>query len=137
MPTTPRPAVWPVLHYDDSSAALAFLVEAFGFCAAAAARDGDGDVVHAELRWPTGGAVVLGSTKHAGGVHAGLSPGSNACYVVAEDVDAVYERALAAGAAIAQPPHWTEFGTGVSTRAFTARDPEGNLWTFGGYRGAD
>lgn len=32
--------------------------------------------------------------------------------------------------------HETMFGSGVATHAFTARDPEGNLWTFGTYRGA-
>jgi uncharacterized glyoxalase superfamily protein PhnB len=93
-------------------------------------------VVHAELRWPEGGAVVLGATKHTGGVHAGMRPGTSASYVVTDDVEAVYRRAVAADADIVEPPHETQFGSGVPTRAFTARDPEGYLWTFGTYRGA-
>jgi uncharacterized glyoxalase superfamily protein PhnB len=132
---TPDPTVWPVLHYDDTSAALGFLL-AIGFRAALVVRDNDGDVIHAELRWPEGGAVVFGSTKHAEGVHAGLQPGSSACYVVSSDVEAAFERALRAHAEIVQRPHETAFGSGVSTRAFTLRDPAGNLWTFGTYRGA-
>jgi len=132
----PEPTVWPVLHYDDTETALRFLVDAFGFREALSVRDGDGDVIHAELRWPSGGAVVFGSTKHTAGVHGGLRPGSSALYVVTDDVDTIHERARRVGAEVVQPPHETVFGAGVPTRAFTARDLEGNLWTFGSYRGA-
>lgn len=131
-----QPAVWPVLHYDDPAMALRFLVEAFGFSEAIAVRDEAGDVMHAELRWPEGGAVVLGSTKHVDGVHGRMRPGAGACYVATDDVDGVHRGALRASAEILEPPHETAFGSGVATRAFTARDPEGNLWTFGSYRGA-
>jgi uncharacterized glyoxalase superfamily protein PhnB len=54
----------------------------------------------------------------------------------ADDIDAVSERAVATNAEIVEPPHQTAFGSAVPTRAFTARDREGNLWTFGTYRGA-
>jgi uncharacterized glyoxalase superfamily protein PhnB len=133
---TPEPTVWPVLHYHDTERALRFLAEAFGFRVELAVKDEDGDVVHAELRWAEGGAVVFGSTKHVGGVHSGMGPGGGATYVVTDEVDAVHERAAAVGAEVVQPPADTTFGSGVPTRAFTARDPEGNLWTFGTYRGA-
>ena len=116
--------------------ALRFLVDAFGFRAAIAVRDDDGDVIHAEMHWPAGGAVVFGSTKHVDSVHGAMGPGTSACYVVADDVDDVYQRAVGADSEIAEPPHETTFGSGIATRAFTARDPEGNLWTFGSYRGA-
>jgi uncharacterized glyoxalase superfamily protein PhnB len=130
------PTVWPVLHYDDTNAALGFLVEAFGFEAALAVRDDAGDVIHAEMRWPGGGALVFGSTKHVDSVHGGMRAGTGACYVVTDDPDAVFDRAVTANAQVVEPPHETAFGTGVPTRAFTARDPESNLWTFGTYRGA-
>jgi uncharacterized glyoxalase superfamily protein PhnB len=136
MTDPPEPAVWPVLHYDDVERAVRFLVDAFGFREALAVRDDDGDVIHAELRWPAGGAVVVGGTKHTGGVHGGLRAGATASYVVADDLDTVYERARRARMEIVEQPHETQFGAGVPTRAFTARDPEGNLWTFGTYRGA-
>jgi hypothetical protein len=42
-------------------------------------------------------------------------------------------RAVAANAEIVQPQHRTALGSGVPTRAVTARDPEGILWTFGTY----
>lgn len=132
----PEPTVWPILHYDDTAAARRFLTEAFGFREALAVPDEYGGYVHVELRWPQGGAVVFGSTRHTGGVHGGIRPGTGASYVVADDVDAVYKRAVANDADIVESPHDTQFGSGVATRAFTARDPEGNLWTFGTYRGA-
>jgi uncharacterized glyoxalase superfamily protein PhnB len=88
------------------------------------------------MRWPSGGALVFGSTKHAGGVHGELRAGTAACYVITDNPDDVYARAAGTEAEIIQPPHETAFGSGVPTRAFTARDPEGNLWTFGSYRGA-
>jgi uncharacterized glyoxalase superfamily protein PhnB len=136
VPSAPEPPSGRSCTTYDTERALAFLVEAFGFREALAVRDRQGDVVHAELRWPGGGAVVFGSTKHTEGVHGAMKPGTSASYVVADDVDAVYQRALAADAEIVQGPNETTFGSGVPTRAFTARDPEGNLWTFGTYRGA-
>jgi uncharacterized glyoxalase superfamily protein PhnB len=89
-------------------------------------------VVHAELRWPEGGGVMLGSTKFTEGTHAEMNPGMNAVYVVTDDVDGVYARARAAGAQIADELRDTDYGS----HSFTARDREGNLWTFGTYRGA-
>ncbi|MQA92972.1 MAG: glyoxalase, partial [Gemmatimonas sp.] len=74
--------------------------------------------------------------KHGDGVHAQMRAGTSACYVVTDDVDAVYQRAVDANAEIVERPHETVFGSGVPTRAFTARDPEGNLWSFGTYHGA-
>lgn len=132
----PDPTVWPVLHYDDTATALRFLVDAFGFRAALVVSDGDGDVVHAEMRWPAGGAVVFGSTKHVDSVHGQMPAGTGACYVATDDVDTVFERAVRTNAEIVERPHRTAFGSGVPTRAFTARDREGNLWTFGTYLGA-
>ena len=130
-------ALWPVLHYADTDRALAFLVDAFGFETGVAVRDDAGVIVHAEMHWPGGGSLVFGLANRGEGVHADLRLGAAACYVATDEVDAVHERAASAGAEIVQPPHETAFGTGVPTRAFTARDPEGNLWTFGTYRGAE
>jgi uncharacterized glyoxalase superfamily protein PhnB len=127
--------VWPVLHYDDPGAALRFLV-GLGFTEAVVVRDDAGDVVHAELSWPGGGTVLFGGTKHDDGVHAGLRTG--AVYVAvasAEGVDAVHERAVAAGATVPVAPHRTAFAAGGPAHACTVSDTEGNLWTFGTYCG--
>lgn len=97
--------------------------------------DEEGDVVHAEVSWPGGGCLVFGATKHVDGVHAAMRPGTSAVYVITDDVDAVYERVLHDGSGIVvQVPTDTQFGSGADVYAFTAADPEGNLWTFGTYR---
>ncbi|THA26004.1 glyoxalase [Streptomyces sp. RKND-216] len=129
-------SVWPVLHYDDTNAALRFLVDVLGFAQHVAAPDDEGRIVHAELGWPGGGALVFGSTRHTDGVHGGMRAGTGAVYVVCNDVDGVHRRASAAGAEVVESPHETRFGSGVRTYVCTVKDPEGNLWTFGTYGGA-
>jgi uncharacterized glyoxalase superfamily protein PhnB len=58
-------------------------------------------------------------------------PGTFGAYVVTDDVDAVYQRAKAAGAEIIAEP----YDTGYGSHDFAAADPEGNRWSFGTYRG--
>ncbi len=128
-------SVWPVLHYDDTESALRFLVDVLGFAEVVAARDEHGVVGHAELRWPGGGALVFGSTRHTDTVHGVMRAGTSAVYVVSDDVDAVHRRVVAAGGEVLEPPHETQFGSGAAAFVCTVRDPEGNLWTFGTYRG--
>ncbi|ASU80357.1 glyoxalase [Actinopolyspora erythraea] len=137
MPDKPVSSVWPILHYDDTRAALRFLVDVLGFHEVLAVPDDEGDIVHAELRWPGGGALVFGSTKHTDGVHARMRAGSGAVYVATENVDAVHSRVRRARGDVVVAPHDTEFGSGTGSYAFTVRDPEGNLWTFGTYRGPE
>ena len=127
-------SVWPVLHYDDPAAAHHFLVDVVGFREAVVVRDDVGDIVHAELRWPGGGAVLFGGTKHTDSVHGGLKAG--AVYLATDDVDAIHARVHEAGADVVQAPQATEFAAGGPAYAFSVRDPKGNLWTFGTYRGA-
>ncbi|GAA1991765.1 hypothetical protein GCM10009754_83150 [Amycolatopsis minnesotensis] len=88
--------------------------------------------MHAELRWPEGGGVMLGSTKYCDGKHDTIKPGGSGVCVATDHVDAVYERVVAAGAEVVDKPFTTDYGS----YSFTARDTEGNLWTFGTYRGA-
>ena len=48
-----------------------------------------------------------------------------------DDLDALYERALAAGAQVIRPLSTPEYGG----REFSVTDLEGNHWSFGSYRG--
>jgi uncharacterized glyoxalase superfamily protein PhnB len=130
--------VWPILHYDDTELALRFLRDVLGFGESLIIRDDGGDVVHAEMSWPGGGALNFGGTQHLDGIHGSVGAGTSALYVVTDDLEAVHERVLGSGmGSVVQPPTATCFGAGaVESHAFTARDPEGNLWTFGTYRGA-
>jgi uncharacterized glyoxalase superfamily protein PhnB len=127
-------SVWPVLTYRDARAAIAFLVEAFGFeeRAAYASDDDPGVVQHAELRWPRGGGVMFGTAGKDDSPFGKRTPGNDAVYVVCDDPDALFERAIAAGAEVVRGLTDEDYGS----RGFTVRDPEGNLWTFGTYAGA-
>ena len=131
----PPPTVWPTLRARDARGLIRFLVDALGFVEVVTygdQPDGSGDVVvHAELAWPLGGGVMLGSVRGGADDPWALTPGTAGCYVVTDDPDALHDRAVAAGAEVVRPLHDTDYGS----RDFTVRDPEGNLWSFGTYRG--
>ncbi|HEY7201156.1 MAG TPA: VOC family protein [Candidatus Dormibacteraeota bacterium] len=129
--TTPAPQVWPTLRARDARGLIRFLVDAFGFEETAVYGNGD-RVDHAELSWPLGGGVMLGSAPEDGADdHWPLRPGTFGAYVVTDDPDGLCDRAKAAGAEIVTALHDTDYGS----RDFMARDPEGNRWSFGTYRG--
>jgi uncharacterized glyoxalase superfamily protein PhnB len=127
---TPPPQVWPTFRARDARGLIRFLVDAFGFEETVVYADGE-MVHHAQLSWPPGGGVMLGSAREDGGDGGPVPPGSFSCYVVTDDPDAVLARATAAGAEIISALHETDYGS----RDFAARDPEGNRWSFGTYRG--
>jgi uncharacterized glyoxalase superfamily protein PhnB len=118
--------VFPTLKYDDARAAIDFLIDAFGAERHALYTGGDGSVVHAELRFGNG-LVMLGPAQPELTATRGRGGG---IYVVVDDVDAHHESARAAGAEITRAPHDTDYGS----REYAARDPEGNVWSFGTYQ---
>lgn len=121
------PTVWTALQARDAPALIEFLVS-LGFVEHAVYRDGD-TVMHAELLWPEGGGLMLGSHKPAG--EFVREPGTAGAYVVTDHVDEVHERAVTAGARITREPYDPPHGG----REFGLADPEGNAWHFGSYRG--
>ncbi|MGE3276770.1 MAG: VOC family protein [Vicinamibacterales bacterium] len=131
-------SVWPILHYDDPEAMVSFLADVLGFRRQLVVRDDGGEIIHAELSWPGGGVVNLGGTRHLGGVHGGMRPGTNAAYVITADVDGICERVRRAGRGrVVHAAADTTFAAGaIPARACTIADLEGNLWTFGTYAGA-
>jgi uncharacterized glyoxalase superfamily protein PhnB len=125
--------VWPILSYRDARRAISFLQEAFGFEERAVyARDDDPSIVeHAELRWPVGGGVMLGTAGKDESAFGQRAPGNDSVYVVCTDPDELFERATGAGAEVVRGLVDEDYGS----RGFTVRDPEGVLWSFGTYRG--
>ena len=121
------PTVIPALRYQDAPRAVEFLVEAFGFKAAMVVENDDGTIAHAQLTYGDDGMVMLGTDREDPyGSHAG----QGWTYVVVEDADAHYARARAAGAEIVRELEDQDYGS----RDYSARDFEGNLWSFGTYR---
>ncbi len=126
----PSPTVWHSFRARDSRALIGFLVGAFGFVENVVYEE-DGVIAHAQLDWPEGGGIMLGDERPTRTAWA-TKPGTAAAYVVTADVDAVHARAVAGGAEILEGPVEREYGS----RDFVARDPEGNIWSFGTYPGA-
>jgi uncharacterized glyoxalase superfamily protein PhnB len=115
----------------DARTLIRFLVEAFGFEETAVYGEGD-RVDHAQLSWPLGGGIMLGSARdNDPSDEWPVQPGTYGAYVVTDDPDGLCKRAKAAGAEIIAELH----DTGYGSRDFAARDPEGNRWSFGTYRG--
>ena len=121
-------SIYPVLKYEDARAAIDFLERAFGFESHVAHEGENGGIAHAELRLGDE-FVMLGSTGE-GDDRFNQGAGRYSLYVAVEDPDAHHGRAREAGAAIERELSDTDYGS----REYTARDPEGNLWSFGTYR---
>jgi uncharacterized glyoxalase superfamily protein PhnB len=135
-----RSTVIPALRYRDARAAIEWLCSVLGFKRHAVHEGAGGVINHAELALG-GGMIMLGSMKEneqgkedehgrrfkapaeLGGVETGSA------YIVVPDADAVYARALAAGATIVRPLQKMEYGS----REFTVNDPEGHSWSVGTY----
>ena len=126
---SPPPQVWPSLRARDARALIRFLTEAFGFEETVGLR-------RRRAGRPRPAVLAGGRRDHARlrsatGRPARPTPGAFGAYVVTDRPDALCERARAAGAEITAEPYDTDYGS----RDFAARDPEGNRWTFGTYRG--
>lgn len=127
-----RGMIWPTLNYDDAPAAIEFL-KAIGFIAAIVVpNDDDSSVIeHCQLRWPEGGGVMVSSAGRDGNEFSQRPIGCGAVYVVTAEPDAAFERAVAAGASSFQGMADQDYGG----RGGAVADAEGNVWSFGDYRG--
>jgi uncharacterized glyoxalase superfamily protein PhnB len=123
------PTIGPLLWYRDPRAAIAWLEEAFGFETRMIVDDGEGGVIHSELRLGDGYIMVVGPPK--GPAVSPAAFGGRATQSVhvqlKEGLDAACEQARAAGAVIEREPETQPYGD----RVFTCRDLEGHPWSFG------
>jgi uncharacterized glyoxalase superfamily protein PhnB len=128
----PPKTIWPTLVYTDAPGAIRFLVDAFGFEESIVVPgESDAVVEHAQLRWPEGGGVMLGSADREGNEFSQRPTGAGSVYVVTDEPDKLFDRAIAAGAQLVRELRDEDYGS----RGFSVRDPEGNIWSFGTYRG--
>jgi PhnB protein len=108
--------VLPYLHPEDARKQIDFLQRAFGAEEMTVAEAG-GRIMHAALR--IGDAVVeLGEPEDRAGIP------TNGMFLFVDDVDAVYARALEAGATSYRPPEDLSYGV----RAAIVKDSAGYLW---------
>lgn len=124
----------PGMRYRNAPAAIEWLCQTFGFSPHLVVPDDRGGIAHAQLILGSG-MIMLGSVREAeeydGLVKTPEEVGVNtqAPYIVIEEIDDHYRRAVEAGAEIVYAIADQDYGG----RLYTARDPEGYLWNFGSY----
>jgi uncharacterized glyoxalase superfamily protein PhnB len=117
------PDLIPVVPYEDIRAAHDFLVDVLGFESAGIIEDGDGNVVHGEVRV---GERRIWLHAVAGGLSTPRLTDTQTGGIVVHvaDVDAHFARVKAAGADITREPTDEDYGQ----REYGVRDPEGHSW---------
>lgn len=126
IPETYRNAVVAHIMIDGAAGAIDFYARAFGAEELFRLEGPDGRIVHAEVKIH-GSAIMLGDAEGplfgapttVGGTTVGL-------HVFVDDVDALAERATAAGAELLQAPTDQFHGD----RTAILRDPYGHVWVF-------
>ena len=124
-----RAALGAAVFYREPLGALDWLEQAFGFTRTMVITDDRGKLAHAEMRF--GDSYLMVGSEWADFTASPASVnGKNTQSIhvhLQEGLDAHCERARAAGAVIIREPEDQFYGD----RAYTARDPEGHVWTFG------
>jgi PhnB protein len=110
-------AVTPYLHPRGASDLLAFLARALGADEVERHQSPEGVIHHAKVR--IGESVI-----EMGEAHGQWQPMPAALYLYVEDVDALYGRAVGAGATSLQPPALQPYGD----RTAHVQDAHGNTW---------
>ena len=120
--------VTPHLIMKDASSALDWYAKALGAEILARAPGPDGKIMHAEIR--VGSSIIMLNDEMGGGRSAkalGGSPVSLWLYV--DDCDALFKRAVAAGATVPPGPMGAPSDQFWGDRCGGIVDPEGYTWT--------
>ena len=122
--------LWHSMSVSDAEAMIVWL-RAVGFTEHATYRDerDPSVVVHAEWLWPGGGGIMFGSEREDAVVR---NTGQSSVYLVTDEPDAVFDRAVAAGGTVVRAMVDQDYGG----RGGTVADPEGNQWSIGSYQPA-
>jgi uncharacterized glyoxalase superfamily protein PhnB len=130
----PAPNLMPLMRYRELAEAMSWLEEAFGFEKQIAVSDSDGEVIYGQMTY-RGSLIMMGAVRdtdldklmrqpdEVGGVE------TQSCYIVVDDADAHYARALDAGADVMLDIK----SDGLGRRGYSCRDPQGHIWNFGTY----
>ena len=125
--------VVPTMRYRDAPKMIDWLCQAFGFERRLVVPGENGTIAHSQLTLGNGMVMVGSWTDDEWGklVSTARDTGTvtGSVYVIVADVDAHYARAKAAGAEIIDPIVDRPYGG----RGYGARDPEGQIWSFGSY----
>jgi uncharacterized glyoxalase superfamily protein PhnB len=124
------PNIFPVLRYADANKAVEWLATVFGFREIFVARGDDGTIHHAQMSLGPG-IIMFASASGSLDEYGEHDPiaARNSIYVYVADVEAHFAAARAAGAEITRDIEDTDYGS----KEYSARDFEGNHWSFGTY----
>ena len=126
--------VVPCMRYRDAPAAIEWLCDTFGFEPQLVVPNDDGTIAHAQLSFGNS-MIMLGSVFDTEFGRLMKQPAeighfvTQSTYLVVNNADLVYGRALEAGAKILLDIKDEDYGG----RGFTCRDPEGHVWSIGTY----
>jgi uncharacterized glyoxalase superfamily protein PhnB len=112
--------VTPYLVAENGPALVEFAKQAFDVEEVFQTTGGSGGL-HAEVRLEDS-MLMIGGGIPGREFHA--TPNTTALHVYVKDADAVYEKAMAAGATSISPPQDQEYGE----RSASLKDPAGNFW---------
>jgi PhnB protein len=123
MPTATRQAVTPMLAVHDAARALEFYKEAFG-ATVMMCMDYEGKIGHAEI--VVGEATIMLADEYPEHNRSPRTLGGSSVilYVYVDDVDAVAERSVGAGARLVRPIKDEAHGDRVAK----LEDPFGHVW---------
>src|SRR5437773_1250975 len=120
--------VTPQLTLDNAAQAIDWYKKAFGAEEVARAVGPDGKIMHAEIR--IGDSLIMLNDAMGGGKGPKAIGGSPASlWIYVEDCDALFSRAVAAGANVAPGPMGQITDQFWGDRSGTFTDPHGYRWT--------
>ena len=124
----------PTMRYKDAPKAIDWLCKAFGFERHLVVPGENGTIGHAQLSF--GNAMIMLGSENESDYGKWLSTpkdikglNTQAPYVIVEQIDEHYKKAVQEGAEIIVDIKDEEYGG----RVYTCRDPEGHIWNFGSY----
>ena len=125
-----RPTFGSAVFYKDPFAALDWLEQAFGFKRSMVITDHEGKLAHSEMRFGDGEDYIMVGSEWADFTASPASVGGKNTQTIHvhlnDGLDAHCARARAAGATIIREPEDQFYGD----RSYTAKDPEGHVWSF-------
>jgi PhnB protein len=113
------------LTLDDCPRAIEWYKQALGATEVSRAPGPDGKIMHAEIRLGDS-RIMVNDAVMGGKGPAGYGGSPASLWVYVEDCDAIYNRAVAAGAKVRMPMGDQFWGD----RCGTILDPSGYQWTF-------
>lgn len=129
-----KASIIPTMRYKNATRAIEWLCRAFGFEKHLVVPGEKDNIAHAQLTMGNA-MIMLGSENDNEFGKLVKTPeklngiNTQTAYIIVEEVDAHYQKAVAAGAEIVLDIKDEDYGG----RGYTCRDLEGYLWNFGSY----